>query len=400
MKRLRKTCAFLIIILLIFTGCAPHKDLKELSIVEGMGVDLNPDGSYLLTFQVFKPSSGGGGGGTQTSGTTTQTTIIQSSGKSLFDASRNATLQMGKKLYYSNVNALIFSRDICKSKLPVILDFFERNHEIMPNERVFMAEGRAEDILTAKNEDGYIPASKIELISENNVYTSEMVDQQLEDLLKIQNTGIKDFYLGILSVKKSLSSNNQQSSQSNSNNGNSSEENNIIVASGTAIFHDDKLVDTFDYKQTRGLLWIIGKVESGAIVVNLKEGGNASLEIKKSSSKISVSVKNGIPCINVDINVESSISEIESTDVTNIGSAFKDELVNHQNQTVKNEAESAIKIALKKDNSDIFGFGLKLFEYQPAIWHKLEENWSKNAGTIQVNINVNSTISHNGLITR
>lgn len=389
------------IITILFSGCAPHKELKELSIVEGMGVDLNSDGSYLLTFQVFDPKSGGGG--TQASGISNQATIIQGSGKSLFDATRNVTMQMGKKLYYSNVSSLIFGKEICSRKLPELFDFFERNHEIMPSERVFMAENKAEDILTAQNADGYISAHDIELIAENNTYTSEVVDQQLEDILKVQNTGIQDFYLGILSVQESNASNGQQGNQSSSGSGSNSggsSGNDIVTESGTAIFSNSKLAGILDDSQTRGLLWILGKVNGGLIVVDPKEGGNVSLEIKQASSSVSMSEKDGKPCANININLESSIGEIESTNISNYNDTIKNELIGLQNQAVKEEAESAVSTALKQDHSDVFGFGLKLFEFQPAVWRKLDQSWDNDAETIPVNINVNSTICHNGLISK
>ncbi|MFT8888657.1 MAG: Ger(x)C family spore germination protein [Ethanoligenens sp.] len=390
------------IITVLFSGCAPHKELKELSIVKGMGVDLNPNGSYLLTFQIFNPKSGGGGGGgTQTSGSSSQSTIIQGSGKSLFDATRNVTMQMGKQLYYSNVSSLIFGKEICSGKLPELFDFFERNHEIMPSERVFMAENRAEDILMAQNVDGYISAHDIELIAENNMNTSEVVDQQLKDILKVKNTGMQDFYMGILSMQQNNTSNGQQPSQSSGNGGGGSGgSNDTIIEAGTAIFHNSKQAGILDDSQTRGLLWILGEVHGGLIVVDLKEGGNVSLEIKQAGSSVSMSEKDGKPCADINIHLESSIGEIESTNINDYNDTIKDELISLQNQAVKKEAESAVNIALKKDHSDVFGFGLKLFEFQPAVWHKLNKSWYNDAEMIPVNINVSSTIRHNGLISK
>jgi spore germination protein KC len=342
---------------LLLGGCTPSYDLNELSIVEGIGVDKLPDGSYLITFQVFKPSTGGGGGN-QT--TTNETEVMQSTGKSLFDASRNVTKQMGKKLYYSNVQALIIGKDVCLSDFPKLMDFFERNHEIVPSERVFMAEDKAEDILTAKNADGYISARDISLISQNSQYTSMVVDQPLYNIEKRQAEGTTDFALPVLSVKKGKS----QSSSSGSSGGG----NDILTINSMAVFSNNKLAGTLDPSETRGMLWMRETVEvkSGVIVVNTAEGGNASMEIIGSATKQTVASQGGEPCMNVDIGFTTRLAETQA-DVSSLNDDFFKELKTLQEKAVMDEAESALKLALQQDRSDVFDFGEKIYTSKPQL---------------------------------
>lgn len=407
MKWARKAAALLAVVL-ILTGCAPHKELKELSIVEGLGIDMNTDGSYFLTFQVLKTQTGKNGGSGQ-GGSSSQEEIIQGSGASLFDASRNVTMHMGKKLYYSTVSSLVFGREICAGHLSEMLDFLERNHEINPSERVFMADGKASDILTAQDSSGYISAHDIRLLSQNNYNTSKVVDQRLEDLLLEDGMG-QDVYLAVLSAQTAASGGQASGGKStggssgggggSGSQSSSGSSNQTVVATGTAIFHQKKLVGILTPEQTRGMLWVLGQVKSGILVIPTESYGDVSMEIRNESTQIRPEVKNGQASVKVDIRMETSLAEVETTNKLTVGQPVLDQLIDAQNRKVRSEVESAIEAALRKNNADIFGFGLRLYESEPAVWRRMSGQWATQAGRLPISVNVQSTISSNGLIVR
>ena len=387
----------MISLVLLLTGCTPYKELKELSIVEGVGVDKNSDGSYLITFQVYKPSSSGGNGqGKQSSDS--QTKNIQSSGVTLFDASRNATKQMGKKLYYSNMRAVLIGNEVCKSGMEPIMDFMERNHEISPLQKAFMTEGRAEDVFTAKSSDGSISAQKMSMLLQNNYNTSMVVDQTLGELEKIFTEKDNAFVLPILSLANIKSSGGSSGSSGSSGSGSSSgesESEKSIAVNSTAVMSNGKLAGTLNSEATRGLLWVEGKVKSGVINVTPQQGQKVSLEITKGSSKVSVKDENGKPKIIIDINVSSRMTENENsaTKGTNISN-----LIDLQNKTVLGEVQAAVNLALKQYDADVFGFGQKVYENEPSLWRKVSNNWKENLKNLSLKVNVKSTINDIGLI--
>ncbi|MFT9077835.1 MAG: hypothetical protein ABF463_09730, partial [Ethanoligenens sp.] len=157
------------------TGCTTSRELKDMDIVEGLGVDLLPDGEYQATYQIFQMQTGAGGEAVD---------ILQTSGSNLFDCSRNATVQTGKRLYYSNERVLVIGSAVCRKGLTPLMDFFSRNHELRMGQRVFMAEGRAADILTAKNANGVITAKNLEQVALNEIYNSKIMDMQLGEVME------------------------------------------------------------------------------------------------------------------------------------------------------------------------------------------------------------------------
>jgi spore germination protein KC len=366
----------------VLSGCMPYTEIKQESIVEGVGIDSDGNGGYDLTFQIYNPEqSGGGGGGGQSgkSSSTSQVKILQSNGATLFDAVRNATLQVGRKLYFSNNRAYIIGQDVCTNDFSKLLDFMERNEQVQDTEHIYVAKGKASDILTYKNDDQYVPAENFEAMSESNIQTSKIANVPLFDTFIDSANGITDIALPATSIQT-----NAMGDQ-------------ILSMDGTAVFHNNSLVGYMNDSETRGLLWIKSDAEGGVLNVNLPQGGVAGMTILGSSSNINVKSNNGTPSISVKIKLNSKIAEIQSPNVLKTDDKFTKQLETLENNVVKTEAQSAIDSALKTYNADIFGFGLNIYEDQPQLWQKLSKDWKTTGKNINVDISVDSKVEYTGL---
>ena len=375
-RKVLSTVACVLILPFILSGCMPYKELKEESIVEGVGIDFGANG-YDLTFQIYNPEQNSGSGSKKSGSSTV--TILQSNGTTINDAVRNATLQIGRKLYFSNVRAYVVGEEVCSEKFTKILDFLERNHEIKPNEQIFVAKGKAADIMTYKKDDEIVPAVNLELMAQNYAQTSKMVNVVILDIFKNVATGITDPMISAISLKKNDSGKE------------------IIEMDGAAVFHNNSIAGYLDKTQTRGCLWIAGKATGGIVTLNLPQGGLASIEILGSSSKITLSANGEKPVAKVEITVNSSLTEIQSKSSYTIDSNFITGLEKLQNEAVTAEARNAVNQALKTYSSDVFGFGLKIFEDKPELWRKIGKDWEANDKNIRVDITTKSSINQTGL---
>lgn len=457
MKKHRKPLLCLLLATsFLFSACTPSTEIKALAIVEGVGVDKNQDGSYFVTFQIFNPSDSGGGGGGEANAQATSTKNIQCAGESLFDASRNATKQMGKKLYYSNLRAMIVSKEICENNFLDLIDFLERNHEVPPSMRVYMSEGKAADVLTAKGKSGNISAEELTLTVQNGNNSSEILDQTLGEIERMIGSQTTDLSLPVISLAggesfgKSLSSsvtkdktasgstssqnttgklaNQNAGSSAKSSSGNSSTSssassssssgttggsassmsgsssggssgggssgNSIFYFQKSAVFSGYKLAGQIDDKATRGVLWVQGLVSSGVIDVYINNKP-AALEIQSAKSKLSVTEKDGKPQMNVDISFTTRLSENESNSY--VDENFSKLVTQLQNEAVKKEVQAALDASLKKYNADIFGFGERIYQMKPQLWASISQSWKKDLKTLQVNTTVNSQMLNVGL---
>lgn len=369
---------------LSMSGCMPYKELKEESIVEGVGIDYGLEG-YTLTFQIYKPSGGGGGGGgggnTSKSGSSNTVTLLTTSGSSLFDAVRNATLQNGRQLYFSNTRAYVIGENVCGENFSKLLDFMERNQQIRPTDRIIVAKGKAADILNFKKNGEIVPAMNLQLMMQEYVQTSKLADVQIFDISKDVATGITDPVVAAVTIK------------------NSDDGEGVLEMDGTAVIHNEKLAGYLDKEETRGFLWITGKTQGGVLTLQLPDGGTASMEVLTSSSKISLSGSDAAPVIKVDLSASTNLTEVQSQKTHSMDQRFVEELQNIQNRTITAEANSAIEKALKTYDADIFGFGMGIFENRPELWHKIGDSWNMYDKDIKVEVTTTSTVKHTGLTT-
>jgi spore germination protein KC len=379
-KKIIALIACMLILPIVLTGCMPYEELKSESIVEGMGIDYGDNG-YNITFQIYNPKSGGGGGGGDNgkNSTSSTVTILQCSGASLFDAVRNATLQNGRKLYFSNTRAYVVGEEVCKENFNKVLDFMERNQQIRPSDHIYIAKGKAADVMLYQKDGEIVPAVNLQLMSENNVQTSKVEEVQLFDIFKNTATGCTDSTISAIAIKEE-------------NNGEKT-----LEMDGSAVLHNNHFAGYLDDKETRGCLWIKSKAQGGVLILNLPEGGTASMEIIKSSSKVSFSGDEKTPAVTVDISFHTNLVELQSQENYTIDGSFLSNLKKIQEDTVKAEAQAAIDKALKDYDSDVFGFGVKIFQNRPDIWHKIGSEWNQNAKNTKVEIKVDSIISHIGL---
>lgn len=358
-------------------GCTPYKELKEESIVEGMGIDTGSKGGYNLTLQIFKPQKS-----SDASKSSFRNTITESSGQSLFDGVRNATLKQGRKLYFSNNRAYILGENVCKKGISKTTDFMQRNHEIKPEENIYMSRGNAGSILSAKKNGEIIPAADMQFMSNEYAQTSKTANIQLDDLFNVMATGITDPVIPVLKLEKDKSGNS------------------TVVMDGIGIFHKEKLVGYLNPNETRGLLWVNGKVDSGDIVVHLKDGGTATMEIHGEKTKVTATTTHGKPYIIVDVNFKSNITEIESNCSNKVSKSNVEQYIKLQSSEVKSEITSAIKKSLNGYGADIFGFGMKIYENEPEVFRAMQKNYQKNIKNLDVEVNVDSQITENGIITQ
>jgi spore germination protein KC len=406
-------------------GCTPHKELKDLAIVEAIGIDLTENGNYIMTFQILDPSGGGGGGeGSGKSSSLNSTSIVQSTGKSILSASLAATRQMGRKLFYASNRALVLGKPLCQKGIYQIMDSAERSQDASPGERIFMAEDMAQDIVTARDSKGYISGDQMAKISENGYNTSMVTDVALSDLERQMSVGITDICLPILKVKqiKSTSAYQQNSSSagafsssgsssgqsaslpsgtsgsSYSSSGSSSGTIGAVTIDGTAIFCRGKEADEINSLQTRGLLWIRerDRVKGGTIVVDTDEG-SASLEIIGSSSSIKADEENGRAVMKVFVELDLKLDELRMTSYT-MDESFLNRLNSLAAAQVRSEAEDVLNIGLKKDKADIFGFGEKMYRMRPELWHSMQKTWRQDIDKTKVTLEIKSTIKDVGQI--
>lgn len=382
-------CMFLSFIL---TGCWNSRELDTVSIVEAVGIDKMEDGQIRLTYQILKPSAVKGPAGSENggSGGGKSVWVVTTTGKTLFEAVRNAATQADRRSYFAQNKVIIISEEAAKSGIAQLFDLSVRDPDFRETVYVFIAKGEAKDIIDAEHEQEKVPAKAIENLAKAMMAVSKVPKVTLYDLLKSLVSKTTDSF--VPGIELTEREQNEMTEK-------------MVELKETAVFKEDKLTGWFNSEETRGLLWILGKVKSGIVIFPLPdaetqgaETKKVALEIIRASSKVKPELVDGKPVVTVEVKVESNLGEqMSQVDLTK-PETFK-QLEEKQAEVILKEINAALDKA-RKSGVDVFKFGEEFHRKFPEDWPELEENWDEEFKEIEVHVSVDSSVRSVGLSTK
>lgn len=384
----KRTFAFLLglLILLLLPGCWNRKELNTLAIVQAVGIDKTREGEILLTVQILVPSavkgataSQGGGGGGGGKGVWTLT----ARGETVFDAFRNATFETERKLYLPHNKVLVIGEETAQSGIGPLLDFLHRDHESRHLVQVFIAHGQAKDILEGEHEQEKIPAEAIEGLADLSTVASKIPKRDFFDLVVTLDSKTSDPVLPGIQITREDKDNKEKK---------------LLNLDKTAVFQKEHLIGWFNEKETRGLLWILGEVKKGVIVINSpqEESQKLTLEIMNASGKVIPEMTDdGDLEVTIEVKEEGNLAEQMSQVKLTTPEAFK-EMESRKAAVIEEEIYAAVDKA-QAWGVDIFKFGEAFHQKYPEEWPELKENWQEKFSEITVNVKIDSKLRRSGV---
>jgi spore germination protein KC len=374
---MKKVVVFLLILMtVLMTGCWNYREIETLSIVAGFAIDKGNGGTgYHLTIETLD-TSGGGGSGSQTS---VKSKIIEMNGDTLFDAVRNAVEISDKKLYWGDCKTAIISNQLASEGIDPILDWIGRDSELRLTQNIFVSkEQSAAEIIKQKSLANPITSYAINKADQNN--QQYLLKSPYMQLYKVNDTlGAEgeSLYLPALDISKQ--------------NENSPE------LAGTAIFEKDKLLGFLGSEETKYLLFIKNQVAGGLLLVNENSAvPNITLEIKKSSTKISTVLTGKTPKIEISIKTEANLGEMETaTDLKSV--AFLKKVEKDAGSTLENKIKQLISKDQNEYGSDIFGFGNTIYQSNPYYWDQIKPKWNQLFKSLNVEVSATVEIGNTAL---
>jgi spore germination protein KC len=374
------------------TGCWSRKELNEIGIVTGMGIDTAKDGRYELTVQMVAPAEVASqkGVSTQVPVTTYKTTAT-----SLMEAARKMTSISPRRLYFPHLRLLIIGKELADQGISNVLDFVSRDHEFRTDFYIVVAQtGKASQYLEINTPIEKIPSQQLftKLETSEKVWAPTTA-VKLNDLISALTSPGRDPVLtGITLVGHAK----QGNSKENTNKINPDVR---IGYSGISLFKKDKLVGWFNETESKGYNYIIDKVRQTAGNVRCPGGtkGEVTVETIRSKSKMKGKVQNGKPEVEIKIENEGNVGEVECKDLDLTKTTTISQIEKEAEQKIKHDINAAVSKA-KKLKSDVFGFGEAIHREDPKYWKTMEKNWNEAFENITVNVNVDVKLRRTGTI--
>lgn len=392
--------ALLILIMLAFTtGCWDQNEIENLGIVQAVGIDSSEKGVRLLV-QVVNPkaSSGGGGGGGAMSaggggGAGGAFRNFSAEGESIFYAFRELSHISPRKLFYAHTQVIVISEELAqKRNIIEVLDFFDRNPQVRRQVWVVVARAGINEIFNQSAPLSTTPAQDIlGTIDHVRSLSSHYGINRLGDFLKlIQAEGAEAYTAGI-DLMPSMAR-----PQGITPRGEAEKE---IAIVDTAVFKKGRLAGWLNRPESRGLLWVRGKVVGGAIVIPCPgaQDKNISLEILRSKTRITPEISDGVVRFRVEVTEESNIDESSCSLQLNKPEVIR-EIEERQNEAIAGEITAALEKAQRELDTDVFGFGNVIFHNDPAFWREIKDQWGELFPNLEVEVEVSSRVRRTGLV--
>ncbi|SHI86600.1 Ger(x)C family spore germination protein [Desulfofundulus thermosubterraneus] len=389
---MKKIAVLLLILLLtgLTGGCWSRRELTEVAIVLGTGVDWMEDGRIRLTVQIARPGAFTAGSEAGARGREPASWVVSAEGRTIQEAERYLAMKVPREIYWGHCIILVLGEEMARKGTGMITNFFQRDRQPRENIWVMVTRGEAKDFLetysslekTSAQAAGFLERMK----TGYSVQLWKLAEMLASKGIQPAVTAVEVKEAGITPEPDREKKSPPQKQ---------------VGLAGVAVFKEDKLIGWLDPYETRGLLWLKGEAMKGVIIVpSPGEPDKAvSIRIRRGSTKILPEYDGEYLRFMVRIRVEGDMVEQQSREdlakpekIKTLESEMADEL--------KKRATAALEKAQNEYGVDIFGFGDAFHRKYKKEWRDLKDRWDEEFSRAEVNIAVEAQIREIGLLTK
>ncbi|WP_301169975.1 Ger(x)C family spore germination protein [Brevibacillus nitrificans] len=387
----RRLIIILLLMTIALTGCWNRRELNELAIAVGFGVDKAGE-QYRLSVQVVDPGEvAANKGGTRGR---TPVTMYHITAPTIFEALRKMTTISPRKIYNSHLRILVIGEELAKQGIGEVLDFVSRDQEMRTDFYIVVARGQhtAEEALKI--------LTPIEKIPANNLYqslaasakawapsTTVTLDQLIADL-------VSD---GKQPVLTGLRINGNAHIGQTTTNIEKIDNAATLQYTGLAVFKEDKLIGWLNQNDSIGYNFILNNIKSTVGSLACPDGGNMVIEVIRSETKVKGFVEKGKPRVEVKSRIEANVGEmacqLDLTKTNNIAEIEK--IASKRVQDLMNQTVSKVQ---KQYKVDIFGFGEAVHRANATTWKAWKKDWDVQFAKLPVDYKVEVKIRRLGTV--
>ncbi|MCF6137462.1 Ger(x)C family spore germination protein [Pseudalkalibacillus berkeleyi] len=373
---------------LLLSGCWNSRELNEIGIAVGLGIDKTDDGQILLTVQLVNPSEISS---KQSSGTRAPIVTYQEKGDSVFEALRRMTKTVPRKTFFPHLRMLVIGENVAKEGMASSLDLLERDQEFRPDFYVVIAqEHEAQEILEL-----LVPVEKI---TAQNLFT------KLETSSKVWAPTVALTFGNLLNeftsegkhpVLSGVHILGDQQSGKGVEDLQSVDPSTRLKYENLAVFKGDQLKGWLNESESKGYNYITGNVKSTIVNIPCKDDSSISIEILRTKSKIKSDLNKNQPAIDIKLKATGNVGEVECPIDLQKSDTIK-KLEKQTEKDIKKQMQNSLKVAQDTFQLDIFGFGEEFHRKEPKYWATVKSDWDQTFTDLPVRIEVDVQIRQTG----
>lgn len=358
-----KKIKYLIVLILLLTGCQNYRELTDIAITTAIAIDYNAETKeYTLITQVVNSVK------QQDATSSNEPTFLNftTSSNSLSEAISKTVLESPRKLYTSQTEVIILSKELIEYKLTEVLDYLIRNPEIRGETLVLLAPNKA-DL------KGITIQTLLDNLSSSNIVSSlkETAKEGYATLITLNNltdmylNPYKEIILPTLYVEGNINIADEEQNKTSTNYKGS------VKVGPLAIFKDTTLLEYMTLEQTKYINIMRNKLNKTLITMPYNEG-YITFELYNIKVKNTPNIKNNT--ITLTITGKGKTYEIITN--TNIENTKKvQNIQKHLNTYIEENTLNTFNNIRNNYNTDIFNFRDTYHKTNPNYLNKNYSNW-------------------------
>ena len=260
--------------------------LVNRAVSVGLAIDM--DGKYInLTAQVVLPKNGGvSSGGNNYINYTAK-------GVDIYDAIDKIGVMSGTELSIAHTIVIVLGREVIENDKFDILEQLLSDNKINDNVDILMAEGKAQDIMTARVPTSEVASYQLYRLMNPVKHPVGMPHITLKEFVQNLHKENMPNYLPIVTKKPVPPSSDQES-------GGESEADMLII-DRAAVMDKTGYKGELSIDETIGLSFLTEDLKDGTIEITDSNGDSVSVQIVESKSKLKFDIKNEKLVIDIDM---------------------------------------------------------------------------------------------------
>ncbi len=316
------------------------KDIRNRLVIQGIGIDIENDGSYNVTLQAIDTNSSAAASSDDASQPPLR--VYKLKGDTIYTAIKSVTENEGKVPLYSQNRIIILGKSITEENMDNVIDFFVRDVENSSSVYIAAAEKTAAEILETKSGDEYVSARNLKNSIDSHENDARIYAVSLYQVINRYNSDSKDFAMPMLAVKEE---NNEKS----------------VEIIGTAVFNNTRYREYISKDETVFLNILNNSVYNTALSFATEENDRVSVNVIKSKTQRTVSLENGKPVFKITVKVNGDIAEISGGTSSQLKTSQIKEIEQSGEKYIKKNISNLIYSMYNDYESDAAGLGRLLY---------------------------------------
>ena len=414
MKKLLASIFIIIICSYAFTVNKTFQSIDDLAYVIALGIDTSDSNNLKVSFQIAIPSQAEGSSsvGSSSSSSSESYTISTVDASSISSARSLVNNYLSKEINLSHCKVVVISEEFAVKGIADVVYTLTNDIEMRPDTNLMISSCDAKNIL--ENSTPFLeslPSKYYEVIPSSSKYTGYSPDTAIGDFLSSLSQSFGEPYAILCDVNTGKSS--SDSDYSNKQNSTIEKDTNMksstseiesdksgILVTGTAVFHDDKLVGELTAIETLCHLIVTNHLQDCIITIPNPFSEDSTMDLYvtlNSNTKNTVELINGSPYVHSNVSLKAHIlSSNENSDYTSEGNLVTIE--NYVNSYMQSQISSYFYKTAKEYKSDIAGIGKKVVG-KFLTWEEWEDyNWLSNYENSFFDINVQTNVKSGYLL--